>query len=122
MISHDYLQHIYSDIKGILKPGITDLDILKKLHPTPAIGGVPTVEAKQLIKELEPFSRGLFAGALGYMSKQKSQFSVSIRSALIEGDHVHLFSGAGIVSESDASKEWEELNLKIQFLRDLLFD
>jgi menaquinone-specific isochorismate synthase len=121
VINHDYVQHIYSEVIGTLSSCIPDLSIIKLLHPTPAIGGMPTQEAKKFIKKLEPFSRGYFAGIVGLMSKESSQFAVTIRSALIKGSTVHLFSGAGIVKESAPNKEWDELNLKVQFLRDLLF-
>jgi menaquinone-specific isochorismate synthase len=86
---------------------------LEKLHPTPAVGGFPTDRALRDIARLEPFDRGWYAGPLGWIAKDASQFVVGIRSGLTEGKRLHLFSGAGIVEGSVPEKEWEEIENKI---------
>ncbi|RAP30313.1 hypothetical protein DID78_02510 [Candidatus Marinamargulisbacteria bacterium SCGC AG-343-D04] len=107
-----HLQHLKTVISGTLKENITDFEILKQLHPTPAIGGSPRYEALKTIQEQESFNRGLYAGAVGEMSKDYTEFLVGIRSCLVVDKDLHLFVGAGIVEGSEPDKEWEELNLK----------
>ncbi|WP_461536875.1 isochorismate synthase [Spongorhabdus nitratireducens] len=107
------LQHLRFAFKGVLKLEITDGELLQTLHPTPAVGGYPRQPASELISTLETHTRGWYSGACGYIGADKSEFSVAIRSGLVEGNTVHLFSGAGLVAGSDAELEWEELNAKI---------
>lgn len=107
------LQHLYSKIEGILHPEITDSDILSKLHPTPAVCGLPLSVAKKTIESSDSFERGLYAGAIGWISSQESTFSVAIRSSLIQNGLLHAFAGTGIVDGSDPKLEWLELNSKI---------
>lgn len=70
----------------------------------------------EFISEHEPFSRGWYSGAVGYLSRQHSEFCVAIRSALIAGEELHLFAGSGIVPGSDPSSDWKELNRKTSTL------
>lgn len=107
------VQHLYSKVRGILKPGADDGRILSLLHPTPAVGGHPKSAALQEIDALEPFDRGWYAGPVGWISAGAAEFAVAIRSALIEGEQIHLFSGAGIVPGSSPEKEWQEIESKI---------
>lgn len=108
------LQHIYSRCAGTLKSAIPDSEILSKLHPTPALCGVPQTNALSFINEVEPFQRGLYCGTLGWTTSDASEWIVGIRSCLIEGNKATLYSGAGIVEGSDPEAEWEELNRKLQ--------
>ncbi len=108
-----HLYHKQIPFSGVLKPGISDAEIIAALHPTPAIGGFPRKEALDFIKNHEPFSRDLYASPIGYMSPERAEFVVAIRSCFIEGNKLHLFAGAGIVEGSDPEKEWEELENKI---------
>jgi menaquinone-specific isochorismate synthase len=108
-----YVQHIHSVIQGVLKEGVTDFDLLQILHPTPATGGSPK-DNVPLIKEFESFNRGLYAGAVGIISKDYSAFLVGIRSCLMQDMNLHVFSGAGIVNGSNPHEEWEELNIKMK--------
>ena len=112
------VQHLYTNYCGKLKPGITDADIIARLHPTPAVGGYPTDRALPEIKRLEPFRRGWYAAPVGWISHDKAHFAVAIRSGLIIGPELYLYSGAGIVEGSEADLEWDEINNKIaNFLR-----
>ena len=70
----------------------------------------------QFIQKLENFDRGLYAGSLGYLSPQKGSLHVGIRSARLHKDEITAYSGAGIVLQSEAESEWEELNLKLSWL------
>lgn len=107
------LQHLYSRLSGTLKSGITDYDLLKALHPTPAVAGTPPQTALDFLQQHEPFNRGWYAAPVGWISSEEAHFAVAIRSALIAQKKVHLFSGTGIVQGSDPKREWEELEQKI---------
>jgi menaquinone-specific isochorismate synthase len=112
------LQHLYQNIEGVLKDGISDEDLLLQLHPTPALGGLPQKEAVAYLTEIEPFCRGWYGGPFGMVSPQETDMAVAIRCALIRGSEMHLFAGAGIVKGSKPDKEWEELDRKIaHFMR-----
>jgi menaquinone-specific isochorismate synthase len=108
------LAHLYTRCAATLKPEFAhDSAILQLLHPTPAVGGVPKKPILQHIMELEPFSRGWYAGPVGWVSRDASEFCVAIRSALVNGRFASLYSGAGIVKGSDPALEWEEIEQKI---------
>jgi menaquinone-specific isochorismate synthase len=114
------VQHLCVPIKGELLTTTKDAELLYKLHPTPAVGGTPKLPALQFINDKEPYCRGWYAGAVGYISQHKSDFSVAIRSALITENKIKLFAGAGIVTGSIAEQEWQELDNKIHTVLDIL--
>ncbi|WP_409440381.1 isochorismate synthase MenF [Psychromonas sp. GE-S-Ul-11] len=114
------VQHLCVPIKASLPKQVQDSQLLHKLHPTPAVGGIPKSSALQFINDNEPYVRGWYAGAVGYISRHKSDFSVAIRSALIEKNCIKLFAGAGIVTGSIASDEWRELDNKIETILTIL--
>ena len=107
------LQHLRTRLKGILKPGLTDIDILAALPPSAAVGGYPSKKAVALLRILEPFDRGWYAGPVGWIGRNNAEFAVGIRSALVSSDTVDLYSGAGIVTGSDPETEWNEIESKI---------
>lgn len=108
------LAHLYTHCSAKLKPEFeNDSAVLTTLHPTPAVGGVPKAPALRHITELEPFSRGWYAGPVGWVSRNAAEFSVGIRSALVDGNVAYLYSGAGLVRGSDPASEWEEVDQKI---------
>lgn len=111
-----HLTHLHRTVSGELKQGISDEDILKMLHPTPAVGGVPTKAALEEIQSSETFDRGWYAGPIGAISKERVEFAVAIRSGLIEAETLTLYGGCGIVAASDPEKEYEETRQKIQTL------
>lgn len=115
------LQHLYSSCSGTLKNQISDEQILSQLHPTPALCGVPKNKALALIRELEPFERGLYCGALGWTTPDASEWIVGIRSCLLEGNKATLYSGTGIVSGSDPEAEWDELDRKLELFDTVLY-
>lgn len=114
------VQHLYSKCSGALKESISDETILTSLHPTPALCGTPKQKALSLIKELEPFDRGLYGGIIGWSTPEASEWIVGIRSCLLEGKTATLFSGAGIVEGSDPEKEWNELDQKLRLYDGIL--
>ncbi len=109
-----YMQHLYTSFSGKLKRGVSDSDIISLLYPNPAIAGYPVEYALRKIEEMEEFDRGWYSGPFGWVAQDCAEFVVSIRSGLFVKDTLYLYSGAGIVSESDPEMEWEELNYKIQ--------
>ncbi|MFQ5631178.1 MAG: isochorismate synthase MenF, partial [bacterium] len=107
------VQHLRCRLQGILADDISDAQILQTMHPTPAVGGSPTNKAIAAIKKLEPFDRGWYAAPIGWVSNEASEFVVGIRSGLVEGNKLALFSGAGIVKGSTPDGEWAEIENKI---------
>ena len=115
-------QHLRSDVSGTLKDGVDDGMLLKRLHPTPAVGGYPTENALPEIARIEPFNRGWYAAPVGWIGADSAQFAVGIRSGLVAGKDLSLFSGAGIVRGSDPDQEWMEVENKIQDFIGILGD
>lgn len=105
--------HLFSSMWGMLSDKVSDADLMRALHPTPAVGGVPTKVAMEAIAHHEPFDRGWYAGPVGWIGGNASEFAVGIRSALVEHNRISLYAGAGIVEGSTAEDEWEEIEQKI---------
>lgn len=114
-----HLAHICSRVSGTLREEIADAAIVGALHPTPAVAGFPVSEAIALIRQIESHDRGWYAGAVGLISADESEFTVAIRSALVFPEQMRLFVGAGIVDGSTADGEWEETATKSRPIRDL---
>ncbi|MDR2539304.1 MAG: isochorismate synthase [Chlamydiales bacterium] len=107
------VQHLYNKAIAILTSDCTDQKLLATLHPTPAVCGTPIQEALNLLKSLEPFQRGWYSGAIGWLGTKGADIAVGIRSALVTSSCLSVFAGAGIVQGSNPLKEWEELEAKI---------
>jgi menaquinone-specific isochorismate synthase len=107
------VQHLYSAIRGELRDSISDREILRTLHPTPAMCGTPTDEAKRFIAAHEGYDRGWYSGPFGVIGKDETEFAVAIRCALLHREYVTLFAGSGIVSGSDERSEWSEVEAKL---------
>ncbi|UCD62687.1 MAG: isochorismate synthase [Candidatus Zixiibacteriota bacterium] len=114
------VQHLVSYFDTGLKPGIADDAILPALHPTAAVGGYPRQAAVEVISRLEPFDRGWYAGPVGWIARDKAEFAVAIRSALVSGEKLNIFAGAGILPDSKAADEWDELESKITAFTELV--
>ena len=106
------VSHLHMNFSAELKKNFSDLELIKLLHPTPAIAGNPRELALAFINEFEPFDRGYYAGTQGIMSNSRSEIYVGIRSALIKSNEMHVFTGAGILPESNPLLEWQELDHK----------
>jgi menaquinone-specific isochorismate synthase len=108
------VQHLYTPITAKIREGVSRTEVLKTLHPTPAVGGFPRDKAVEFIKEHEDFERGWYASPVGWINAHgNGEFIVAIRSGLIRNNEVRFFAGCGIVEDSDPEKEWEETNLKL---------
>lgn len=114
ILKQKHVQHLYSLFEGALKYDFQIENLINDLHPTPAVGGTPKQKALEIIRENEPFARGLYAAPCGVISKDYSELLVAIRSVLIEKDSVNIFAGAGIVKGSRSNYEWKETTRKMR--------
>ena len=105
--------HLLSRVRASLRAGVTSLDVLAALHPTPAVGGYPAGKALEAIRSRECFDRGWYAGPVGWIGPDAAEFAVGIRSGLVRGRSLSLYSGAGIVRGSRPNAEWQEIEHKI---------
>jgi isochorismate synthase len=111
----DNVQHLVTPITGRLRDSLHVLDLVRRLHPSPAVAGHPRTAALQLLREREALDRGWYAGPIGWMdANHDGEFAVAIRSALVRGSEASLYAGAGIVAGSDPDAELEETQLKLQ--------
>lgn len=106
------LSHLKTNIYAELKTS-DFFGLLGSLHPTSAVCGMPRGEVKNFLKENETFQRTLYAGTLGILSKDHAEMAVTLRCCHIQKNSLRLYSGAGIVAQSDPQSEWNELNDKI---------
>ncbi|OOF50502.1 isochorismate synthase [Rodentibacter genomosp. 1] len=106
------VQHLLRKIRANLTAHYRDSALLKSIHPTAAVSGLPQQQARMILSEIETFDRGWYAGTLGLMSEAYSEFCVAIRSAFIEGNRIRVFAGAGIVEGSEPLAEWKEIERK----------
>ncbi len=105
--------HLLTSFEGKLKDKVFDEDIIKALHPTPAVGGAPSSKAIAMLSKVEGFERGWYTGLIGYVGLDWSEFVVGIRSALVKNRTMTVYAGAGIVDGSDPEDEWQEVENKI---------
>jgi len=111
------VQHLHTPVSATLPAGVHILDLVERLHPTPAVGGTPRDAAVAAIPRLEAFERGLYAGTCGWVDWQGGgEFFVGLRSALIDGCTATAYAGAGIVAGSDPAQEFAETELKFRAL------
>ncbi|MDY0892076.1 isochorismate synthase [Frigoribacterium sp. CFBP9030] len=110
------LWHLASDVRGRLTDGSSSLDLIASLHPTAAVAGTPTQEALALIRELEPFDRGRYAGPVGWVGADgDGEWAIALRCAQVSPDGtVRAFAGAGIVADSVPDREVAETRMKFQ--------
>ncbi len=108
-----YVQHLAQRVQAELRASVHDRDLVRALHPTPAVAGAPVAEAIVALRDFEPFDRGLYAGPVGVVSRDGAEIAVAIRSARIEGDQLIAYAGAGIVEGSDPAEEWRETGHKL---------
>ncbi len=110
---YSHVQHIVSNVEGILKPGLTNLDVLKATFPAGTLSGAPKVRAMEIIDEMEPVKRGIYGGACGYLSfSGEMDLAIAIRTGLIYKDMLYIGAGAGIVADSNPESEHQETENK----------
>lgn len=110
-----HVQHLFTPARARVLAGITLADLMEDLHPTPAVAGTPVGEAKMLLRAIEPYNRGFFAGACGFVDGAgDGEFSVALRTGVFDGEQGWVYGGCGIVAGSDAAAEYEEIDLKLK--------
>ncbi|MCX8565777.1 MAG: anthranilate synthase, component I (EC 4.1.3.27) [Glomeribacter sp. 1016415] len=110
---YSHVQHIVSSVEGDLKPELDNFDILRASFPAGTLSGAPKVRALELIDELEPVKRGLYGGAVGYMSfSGEMDLAIAIRTGLIHNGNLYVQAAAGIVADSAPEAEWQETENK----------
>jgi anthranilate synthase component 1 len=111
---YSHVQHLVSEVRGRLRPGLDALDALRAAFPAGTVTGAPKVRAMQLLDELEPTRRGPYGGAVGYVGWGAATLdtAIAIRTAVLRGGRAYVQAGAGIVADSDPGRELEETDAK----------
>ncbi|HEX4456740.1 MAG TPA: anthranilate synthase component I family protein, partial [Polyangia bacterium] len=106
---YSHVMHMTSSVSGEVAAGMSALDVFRACFPAGTLTGAPKIRAMQIIEELEPARRGIYGGAVGYVSFAGNlDMAIAIRTLVTRGEHVYLQAGAGIVADSDPDAEYEE--------------
>ena len=106
---YSHVMHIVSEVTGRLLPGLSYADVLRATFPAGTVSGAPKIRALEVIRELEPIKRNVYAGSIGYIGWHgDADTAIAIRTAVIKDGRLHVQAGAGIVYDSDPQKEWDE--------------
>ncbi len=110
---YSHVMHIVSSVEGKLKPGTTNLDVLRATFPAGTLTGAPKIRAMEIIDELEPSKRGLYGGAVGYLGfNGEMDLAIAIRTGIVKNGKLYVQAAAGIVADSVAESEWQETENK----------
>jgi anthranilate synthase component I len=114
---YSHVMHIVSNVEGLLKDGMKNLDVLRATFPAGTLTGAPKVRAMEIIDELEPVQRGIYGGACGYLSfAGDMDVAIAIRTGIIKNNTLYVQAAAGIVADSVAELEWKETEAKARAL------
>ncbi|WP_197475984.1 anthranilate synthase component I family protein, partial [Oleiphilus sp. HI0043] len=106
---YSHVMHIVSNVTGKLKPDTSPIDVLRATFPAGTLSGAPKIRAMEIIDELEPVKRGVYGGAVGYLSwNGNMDTAIAIRTAVIKDQVLHIQAGAGVVADSVPQSEWDE--------------
>ncbi|PIE24880.1 MAG: anthranilate synthase component I [Neptuniibacter caesariensis] len=106
---YSHVMHIVSNVNATLKPGVSAMDVLRATLPAGTLSGAPKVRAMEIIDEMEPVKRGVYGGAVGYLSwNGNMDTAIAIRTAVIKDNVLHIQAGAGVVADSVPRLEWKE--------------
>ena len=106
---YSHVMHIVSNVEGKLNKNMSTMDALKATFPAGTVSGAPKIRAMEIIHELEPVKRGIYSGAVGYISwTGNMDTAIAIRTAVIKDQQLHIQAGAGIVADSIPRNEWDE--------------
>lgn len=106
---YSHVMHLVSNVVGKIKKGLTSIDVLKATFPAGTLSGAPKIRAMEIIDELEPDRRGVYGGAVGYLSwTGNMDVAIAIRTAVIQGKNLSVRAGGGIVYDSDPESEYQE--------------
>jgi anthranilate synthase component 1 len=110
---YSHVMHIVSDIEGMLKQGMDEVDVLIAAFPAGTVSGAPKIKAMEIIAKLEDFSRSFYAGTMGYLTAGKGlDTCIMLRTCLIKNGHIIAQAGGGIVADSDPDLEYQETQNK----------
>jgi anthranilate synthase component 1 len=110
---YSHVMHIVSNVEGALKPKLDALAVFKATFPAGTVTGAPKVRAMEIIDELEPSKRGIYSGAVGYLSfNGDMDLAIAIRTAVIKSETLYVQSGGGVVADSVPLNEWQETQNK----------
>jgi anthranilate synthase component 1 len=114
---YSHVMHIVSNVEGVLRQGLDNIDVLKATFPAGTLSGAPKVHAMELIDQLEPTKRGIYGGACGYLSfAGDMDLAIAIRTGIIKGDTLYVQAAAGVVADSVPEMEWRETEHKARAL------
>jgi anthranilate synthase component 1 len=114
---YSHVMHIVSNVEGLLKDGMSSMDVLKATFPAGTLTGAPKVHAMELIDQLEPSKRGLYGGACGYLSYAGDMdVAIAIRTGIIKNETLYVQAAAGVVADSVPEMEWRETEHKARAL------
>jgi anthranilate synthase component 1 len=114
---YSHVMHIVSNVEGLLKDGLSNLDVLKATFPAGTLTGAPKIRAMEIIDELEPVKRGIYGGACGYMSfAGDMDVAIAIRTGIVKDNTLYVQAAAGIVADSVPELEWKETEAKARAL------
>jgi len=106
---YSHVMHIVSQVEGELRDGLSYMDVLKATFPAGTVSGAPKIRAIEIIQQLEPTRRNIYAGAIGYIGwNGDADTAIAIRTAVIHAGRLYVQAGAGVVHDSDPTREWEE--------------
>ena len=106
---YSHVMHIVSNVEAKLKPGLSAMDVLKATFPAGTVSGAAKVRAMEIIDELEPSKRGIYAGAVGYLAfNGDMDVAIALRTAVVKDNMLYVQAGAGIVADSNPDSEWTE--------------
>jgi len=110
---YSHVMHIVSNVEAKLKPGLSAMDVLKATFPAGTVSGAAKVRAMEIIDELEPSKRGIYAGAVGYLGfNGDMDVAIALRTAVVKDNMLYVQAGAGIVADSNPDSEWTETQNK----------
>jgi len=114
---YSHVMHIVSNVEGLLKDGMTSMDVLKATFPAGTLSGAPKIRAMQIIDELEPVKRGIYGGACGYLSfAGDMDVAIAIRTGIVQNNTLYVQAAAGVVADSVPELEWKETEHKARAL------
>ncbi|MDR3351822.1 MAG: anthranilate synthase component I [Zoogloeaceae bacterium] len=114
---YSHVMHLVSNVEGLVKPGVSAIDVLKASFPAGTVSGAPKLRAMEIIHELEPVKRGIYSGSIGYLDFHGNMdLAIAIRTGVIKDGKLHVQAGGGIVADSNPQAEWEETRNKARAL------
>ena len=115
IMSLAHVQHLHTPARAKMLEGVDIRSMAEDLHPTPATSGTPVGEAKMLLRRIESYNRGFYAGAAGFVDAAgDGEFAVALRTGVFDGEIGWVYAGCGIVAGSDAAAEYDEIDLKLK--------